>query len=140
MKKIFSFVVLIAAAAMAGCYNRNAAAEEKGCSEQCEKAAECCEKAGVCSAQVPAPKQKAKQFVEQIFDHLKPLDLDALNKIGYEMGQYIITIDEEQGKEFGEEFAIKFYEFSDKYGYGKEFADQFLETFSQSLTETAEEM
>ncbi len=100
--------------------------------------------AGVCSAQTPTPtptpKQKAQQFVEQIFDGISQQDFDRLEKIGTELGKYFSTIDEEGGKEFGEEFAIKFYEYSEKYGYGKEFADQFLSSFSQSLLKIAEEM
>lgn len=95
--------------------------------------------ANVCSAQTPTPKQKAKAFVEQIFDSLNQQDFGELEKIGTSMGKYFLTIDEKQGREFGEEFAAKFYEYSDKYGYGKDFADQFLAAFSQTLLNAAEE-
>ncbi len=93
--------------------------------------------AGVCSAQTPTPKQKAKAFVEQIFDCINQQDFDKLDDIGTSMGEYFLTIDEEQGTEFGEEFAAKFYEYSDKYGYGKEFADEFLRSMSQAMIESA---
>ncbi len=97
--------------------------------------------AGVCSAQTqtPTPKQKAKQFVEQIFDCINQTDFNKLEKVGTEMGQYLVILDEEEGKEFGEEFAAKFYEYSDKYGYGKEFADEFLSALTKAMLETVEE-
>lgn len=92
--------------------------------------------AGVCSAQTSTPKQKAKQFVEQVFDCINQQNFDKLEKIGTEMGQYFNFLDDE---EKAKEFATKFYEYSEKYGYGKEFADQFLATFSQTLLEGVEE-
>lgn len=94
---------------------------------------------GVCSAQSPTPKQKASEFVAQIFDSINNQDFGRLEKIGDSMGQYFLTIDDKQGEEFGEEFAAKIYEYSDKYGYGKEFADQFLAAFSQALLDATEE-
>lgn len=99
--------------------------------------------AGVCSAQTqtPTPKQKAKQFVEQIFECINQTDLDLnkLEKVGTEMGQYLTLLDEGACTEFCEEFAAKVYEYSDKYGYGKEFADQFLTAMVRTMSEPAEE-
>lgn len=94
---------------------------------------------GVCSAQTPTPKQKAKHFVERIFQSVNEQDFSKLEKIGNDMGAYINTLTEAQGEEFGEAFAGYIYEYSDKYGYGKEFADQFLAAFSQALIEQAQE-
>lgn len=95
--------------------------------------------AGVCSAQVPTPKQKAKHFVERIFQSVNEQDFSKLEKIGNDMGEYINTLTDAQGEEFSEAFYEYIYEYSDKYGYGKEFADQFIEAFTQALLEQAQE-
>lgn len=83
--------------------------------------------------QAPTPKQQAEQFVQDIFEALEDNEYSQLNKIGTEMGEYINTLTEEQGEEFGEEFATKLYEYSDKYGYGEEFADEFIQAMVTAL-------
>lgn len=94
----------------------------------------------ICSAQTPStPKQKAKYFTECIFQCLNDEDFGKLEKVGNEMGAYFLTIDEKQGEEFGREFAAKIYEYSEKYGYGEEFAEQFLTAFSQELLKSTQE-
>lgn len=84
--------------------------------------------------QAPTPKQQAEQFVQDIFEALEDNEYSQLNKIGTEMGEYINTLTEEQGEEFGEEFATKLYEYSDKYGYGEEFADEFIQAMVMTAT------
>ncbi len=75
----------------------------------------------------PTVKQQAEQFVEDIFTAVNDNDFGRLETIGKNMGNYINKLTEQQGEEFGEEFSAKLYECSDKYGYGKEFADEFLQ-------------
>lgn len=62
MKKILSFVVLIAAVAMVGCCgncNKKAAAEEKACCEKCEQAEACAEKGECCCGKCETPAAEA---------------------------------------------------------------------------------
>lgn len=98
--------------------------------------------AGVCQTQQQPIQQKAKYFAEYIFNALDNYNNDAfdetyfyksMQKIGEEMGRYINTLNEQQGEEFGREFAVKVYEYSEKYGYGEEFAESFLKSFVTAL-------
>lgn len=86
----------------------------------------------------PTVGQKADQFVEDIFAAINDNDFDRLESIGNKMGEYINDLTEEQGEEFGEKFATKLYECSDKYGYGEEFADEFLQAMAGAMIEGAE--
>lgn len=81
----------------------------------------------------PTPKEYAENFAQDIFEALGDDDYSQLQNIGTEMGEYINTLTEAQGEEFGEEFATKIYEYSDKYGYGEEFADEFIQAMVTAL-------
>ncbi|MDE6139534.1 MAG: hypothetical protein K2F95_01070 [Alistipes sp.] len=81
------------------------------------------------------PEQHAEKFVKQVFDALDADDFGRLETIGNEMGEYINGLTEEQGEEFGEAFATKFYEYSDKYEYGEEFASAFLMAMASAFAD-----
>lgn len=85
---------------------------------------------GECRAQSGSatPESKAEYFVERIFSALNENDMSKITLIGEEMGEYISSLNEQQSEEFGGHFAKKLYASSERYGYGKEFADAFLKS------------
>lgn len=90
---------------------------------------------GVCSAQQDTPQAKAKQFSEQIFRAFDDEDDGdrQLEKIGYEMTEYLIELNKNQKAVFADYFEKYFYKYSEDYGYDKEFADEFLLNIEQAL-------
>ncbi len=81
---------------------------------------------------------KAAYFVERIFYAIGKEDWKSrLTQIGEEMGEYIRSLNNgQQGEEFGEHFAYKMYKGSEHSGYGKEFADEFLQFMIDDLSDT----
>lgn len=79
--------------------------------------------------------ETADGFAKKIFEALEDDDYDRLETIGHEMGEYIATLDEDQGETFGETFGMSFYQYSDRYGYGQEFATEFLQAMAAAMTE-----
>jgi len=73
------------------------------------------------------PESKAEYFVERIFSAFNEED-KMTQIIGEELGEYLNSIDEQRGKEFGKHFVEKFYAGSERYGYDKEFADESMST------------
>ena len=77
-------------------------------------------------AKEPTPEEKAAQYADSIFKAIEDSDFDQLDVISEDLNGYIRSIDESQGEAFGEEFAEQIYRYSEKYGYGEDFADSFL--------------
>ena len=83
------------------------------------------------------PHEQAAYFAEKIFAAIGADSMELLKDIGTEMGEYIATLDERQAEIFGEAFAEAVYDCSERYGYGREFADDFLSALVSAVNGTS---
>jgi len=80
------------------------------------------------------PESKAEYFVERILSVSNEEDNESrVTQIGEELGEYLNSLDEQQGEVFGSHFAKTFYASSERSGYGEEFADESLQAMTDVM-------
>lgn len=84
-----------------------------------------------------AVRERATYFAAKIFDAIETDSMELLEDIGTEIREYIATLDERQAEIFGEAFAEAVYDCSESYGYGREFADDFLSALVSAVNGTS---
>lgn len=127
MKKILVIAIALLALTVGSCGNKNKKQEEA------KTAAELLQTATEQPQTTLSIEQIADSFAEKIFLALEADDYGQLATIGNEMGEYINGLTEDQGEIFGQNFATSFYAYSDQYGYGQEFATEFLQAMVEEL-------
>lgn len=89
------------------------------------------------------PAEQAGRFAKEIFETLEigqvfpalQNENGMLENIGRRFGEYCTQLTDEQAEVFGEAFATKVYACSEEYGYGEDFAMEFLQSMVEAITE-----